>query len=246
MRLVLLLFSVLLLVGCGAAIAQEQPAANTDTARIVVAWEGDAREGRFDLRDGTGVIDGAILTADAVYEPLPNQPISARGKRWLKHPRKDWDPFFLAPLADAPGHLLAFLESAERGDAVTEGEERGEPVTYYTATVRMEEFIAAQAPERRAELEEVYADWDGMTFQLAVDSEGRFRRADFAFAESEELVIELYDYGVAVDAKAPHPSTVFTWDEYEKLLSAECERAKKEGRENEVPHCASCGAGEEA
>jgi hypothetical protein len=252
MRLALLLIAVLFVAGCGASMAQEKPAAETATARIVVSWDGDPTKGVFDLRDGTGVVDGAILTVDAVYHPIEKayyvpiekQPAGARGKRWLKSPREDWDPFLLAPLADEPEELLAFLGTAERGEAVGEGEERGEPVTYYTATVRMEEFIAAQAPDRRAELEEVYVDWEGMVFQLALDSEGRFRRAEVAFPEQEVLLIEIFDYGVAVDARAPDPSTVLTWAEYEKLLLAECERLKEQGREKELPHCYSCGVAE--
>ena len=62
--------------------------------------------------------------------------------------------------------------------------------------------------------------------------------------ESVAGTIDLrHDAGV-VDARGPDPSTVLTLAEYEKLLEAECERAKKQGRENEVAHCASCSAGE--
>jgi hypothetical protein len=245
MRHIPLLISALLLAGCGAAMAEEQPAAvEKDTARISISWGDEPRVGAVDFRDDTGVIGETILTVDAVYEPLPQRPEDSRGMRWLKSPR-EWDPLMLAPLANGPRDVLAFLESAERGEATTEGVERGEPVTYYTATVRIDEFMASLSPERRAELAEIQSEWDGMEFQLAVDSAGRFRRAEFAFAEQETLTIELFDYGVAVDARAPDPRTVLTWDEYEKLLRAECERAKKQGRENEVPHCASCGAAEE-
>ena len=244
MRIIPLLLGTLLLAGCGASMSEQQAAVETNTARIIVSWSGDAREGVFDLRDGTGIIDGAILTVDAVYEPIENQPIAIGGKRWLKSSREAWDPLLMAPLADGPQELLAFLRSAEKGEPVTEGEERGAPVTYYAATVRMDEFAAGLTPAERAELSDYYADWEGLVFQLALDSDDRIRRAEFIFADDETLSIEIFDYGVAVDARAPHPRTVATWEEYEQVLRAECERLKKQGREKERPHCYSCGVAE--
>jgi hypothetical protein len=244
MRFVPALISVLFLTGCGAAMAEEQPAAETGTARIVVAWGEDAREGVFDLRDDTGVIEGSILAADAVYEPIDSQLIGGGEKRWLKSPREYWDPLFLEPLAGGPRQLLAFLRSAEWGEPVTEGRERGEAVTYYLATVRMDEFMAGLTPAEREEVREVYEDWQGLTFHLAVDADDRIRRADFAFGDSDELRIEIFDYGIEVDAKAPDPVTVIEWEDYEKLLRAECERLKKKGLEDTRPHCFTCGATE--
>lgn len=243
MRVVPLLLSALLSAGCGAAMS-EQPAAETDTARVVVAWGEDAREGVFDLRDGTGVVERSILTADAVYEPIDSELIGSSEKRWLKSPREYWDPLFLEPLAGGPQQLLAFLRSAEWGEPVTEGRERGEPVTYYLATVRMDEFMAGLTPAEREEVREVYEDWQGVTFHLAVDADERIRRADFAFGDSDELRIEIFDYGIEVDATPPDPRTVIEWEDYEKLLRAECERLKKKGLEQTKPHCFTCGAAE--
>lgn len=245
MRAVPLVICALLLSGCGAAMS-EQPAAETDTARIVVAWGEDEREGVFDLRDGTGRVAGAILTADAVYEPVDSQLIGNGEKRWLKSAREYWDPLFLEPIADGPQRLLTFLRSAEWGEPVTEGVERGEAVTYYAATVRIEEFMARAnlTPAERKELTDVYEDWQGVTFQLAVDGQDRIRRADFAFGDDSDLRIEIFDYGVEVDATAPDPRTVIEWEDYEKLLRAECERLKKKGLEKTRPHCFTCGAGE--
>jgi hypothetical protein len=243
MRVVPLLISALLLAGCGAAMAEEQPAAETDTARIVVKWDGDPTEGVYDLVNGTGVSDGTILTGDAIYVPIEIQPTGARDKRWLKSPPDASDPFLLAPLVDRPQELLALLETAERSEAVGDGEERGDPVTYYAATLRLDAFLTTLTPAERTDVSGYYADWEGVAFQLAVDEDDRLRKAEFAFGD-EELAIELFDYGVVVDARAPDPSTVLTWQEYAKLLEAECERLKKQGRENEAPHCASCGAGE--
>jgi hypothetical protein len=245
MRVVPLLACALLLAGCGASMA-EQPAAETSTARIVVAWGGEAREGVFNLRDGTGVVERSILTADAVYEPIDSQLVGRGEKRWLKSPRQYWDPLFMEPIADGPQRLLTFLRSAEWGEPTTKGQERGEPVTYYAATVRMDEFMAQAnlTPAEREELSDVSADWEGLTFQLAVDADDRIRRADFVWGDGEDLRIEIYDYGVDVDAAAPDPRTVIEWEDYEKLLRAECERLKKKGLEKTRPHCFSCGATE--
>jgi hypothetical protein len=245
MRFVPLFACALLLTGCGASMA-EQPAAETNTARILVAWDGDAREGVFDLRDGTGVVERSILTADAVYEPIDEELIGNGKKRWLKSPREYWDPLFMEPIADGPQRLLTFLRSADWGEPTTEGMERGEPVTYYAATVRMDEFMAQAnlTPAEREEVSDVSAEWDGLTFQLAVDGDDRIRRADFAFGDDSNLRIEIYDYGVEVNAVAPDPRTVIEWEDYEKLLRAECERLKKKGLEKTKPHCFSCGATE--
>ncbi|MGH2920718.1 MAG: hypothetical protein ACRDKU_01445 [Gaiellaceae bacterium] len=245
----MLAVSALALAGCGAAPSPEQPAAEADTARIIVSYDEYADvEGVFDLRSGSGVIDGpgpeAILTLDAAYQAMEEQLASAGEKRWLKSPRDMFDPLLVSPVADGPEELLAFLASADRGEPVGEGEVRGEPVTHYAATVRMDEFLATLTPVERADLNDYYAEWEGTVFQLAVDSQGRFRRAEFAFWDFEEIVIEIFDYGVEVDAKAPDPSTVLSWAEYEELLRAECERLKKKGLEKTKPHCFSCGASE--
>ena len=244
MRVLMLLIGALLMTGCGAAMAEEQPAAATDTARVVVSWDDDPTEGVFDLVNGTGVSSGAIVTPDAVYEPIELRPLGALGKRWLRLPPHAWDPFLLAPLAFTPDDLLALLEKAERGEPVGEGEVRGDPVTHYAATLRLDAYLATLTPAERAEIGDYYADWEGLSFQLAIDEHHRFRKAEFAFGDGEDLVIEIFDYGIPVDARAPDPSTVLTSQEYAKLLEAECERAKKAGHEDQVPHCASCGAGE--
>ena len=245
MRVVPLLIGALLLTGCGAAMAEEQPAAPTDTARIAVSWGDEPTEGVFDLVNGTGISDGQILTLDAVYMPLDIQPTAARGKRWLKLPLDAWDPFLLAPLAYTPQHLVALLEAAERGEPVGEGVERGDPVTYYAATIRMDAYLATLTPARRAEISDYYADWEGTSFQLAIDEHGRFRKAEFAFGDGEDLTVEIFDYGIPVDAQAPDPRTVLTPEEYAKLLEAECEQARKQGRDDELEHCGRCGAEEE-
>jgi hypothetical protein len=245
MRAAPLLLFALLVTGCGAAMS-EQTAAESDTARIVVTWGEDAREGVFDLDDGTGVVEGSIITADAVYEPLDGQLITRGEKRWLKSPREYWDPLMLAPIADGPQRLLTFLRSADWGDPGGQGVERGEPVTHHLATVRMDEFMAnaGLTPAEREELSDIYADWDALVFQLAVDGDERIRRADFAFGGGEDLRIEIFDYGVEVAATAPDPRSVIEWEDYEKLLRAECERLKKKGLEETRPHCFTCGAAE--
>lgn len=246
MRPVPLLIGVLFLTGCGAAMAEEQPAAEVDTARIVFSWgTGDKMTGTYDLRDGTGVVDRTILALDAVYEPLEIRPAGALGKRWLKSPREGWDPLFDG-IGGGARELLTVVETSGNAERVGAGEERGEPVTYFVAAVRMDEFLARLEPAQRAQFDsDYYRAWEGLVFEYAVDSERRIRKVDFS-DEGHEFVIEIFDYGIPVDARAPDPRTVLTWEEYETLLRAECERAEKEGREDEVPHCGRCGAEESA
>lgn len=82
--------------------------------------------------------------------------------------------------------------------------------------------------------------------QLALDAEGRLRRADLTLGDgSGELAFEFFEYGVPVDATPPPAEEVVTWAEYEELLRKECEALKKEGLENTMPHCVGgCSAGE--
>ena len=56
-------------------------------------------------------------------------------------------------------------------------------------------------------------------------------------------MVEIFDYGVEVDATAP-PRRRHQLRRYEQLLRAECEPLKKQGLEKTRPHCFSCGAGE--
>jgi hypothetical protein len=266
MRFPPLLVVALLLAGCGATPSPEQAVSDTGektaeagSARIVASYEGDETiSGAFDFADGTGVLDHSetrtktIINADFVYEQISEEFLieSSRRPKWLRWDSSVMGGMLLDPVATSTRELFAFFSAASAPTEIGEGEERGEPVTRYAATVDIERFLATVPVEARADLREVLLDYwpesgtEGVPVQLALDSEGRLRRADLVTYEGEEIVVEIFEYGVEVDATAPPKADVITWAEYEKLLRAECERLKKQGLEKTRPHCFSCGAGE--
>jgi hypothetical protein len=266
MRFSPLLILALLLVGCGAAPSPEQAvpdtgekAAEAGSARIVVSYEHEETvKGAFDFAAGTGVLDPSetaqrtILNPDFVYEQISDELLieSSRRPKWLKWESSVMAPMLLDPFADSPTELFAFFSAASAPSEIGEGEERGEPVTRYAATIDIERFLVTVPADVRADMREAFLDYwpesatEGVPAQLALDSDGRLRRADVVSYDGEEIVVEIFDYGVEVDATAPAKTEVITWAEYEKLLRKECESLKKKGLEKTKPHCFSCGAGE--
>jgi hypothetical protein len=259
-RLLVLIAFAFALAGCGTAPTPEEAVSDagkntTDgrTARIVVSFDDSAYvRGVFDFAEQTGVLEPdeaagrTIVTREAVFVPITGELIStSRDRRWLAHPRADYSPLLLDPFADTPADLLEFLTPGGEVRLIGEGEERGEPVKHYSALLDVERISRGQE-EFIAYLDDYWPGWqtEGVPFQLALDSEGRLRRADLVLADGEELTIELFDYGVEFDATPPDASEVLTWAEYEKLLRKECESLKKKGLEKTKPHCFSCGVAE--
>jgi hypothetical protein len=267
MRLAPLLVVVLVLVGCGGAPSPEEAVSDTGaktadagTARIAAGFDGAVEtSGAFDLEDGTGVLGGdrphTIITADASYERLSDERVTSpitSSKRWLKWEKGALVPLVLHPVVDSPADLLAFLGSAAEVHEVGSGEERGEPVTRYSAVLDLERFLAGVPPADRVDfrdaLDDFWPGWEaaGPPVQLALDAEGRLRRADLVLGDgSGDLAFDLFDYGVPVDATPPPAEEVVTWAEYEELLRKECEALKKKDLEKTMPHCVGgCSAGE--
>jgi hypothetical protein len=256
----------LLVVGCGAAPSPEQAVSDTGektaeagSARIVVLDAGyETVRGAFDFADGSGVLDPSettprtIITPDFVYELISDDLLieSSRRPPWLKWESSAKPLMLLEPFASSPRELFAFFSAANAPEEVGEGEERGEPVTRYAATVDIERFLATVPADVRADVRDAFLDYwpesatEGVPLQLALDSDGRLRRADVVTYDGEEIVVEIFDYGVEVDATAPPASEVITWAEYEKLLRKQCESLKKKGLEETKPHCYSCGVAE--
>jgi hypothetical protein len=267
MRVVPILVLALLVAGCGAAPSPEQAVSDTGeqtaeagSARIVVSYDRvETVGGAFDFANGSGVLDASettqrtIITPDFVYELISDELLIQSGRRpkWLKWELSAMPPMLLEPFASSPRELFAFFAAANAPEEVGEGEERGEPVTRYAATVDTERFLAAVPADVRADLRDAFLDFwpesatEGVPVQLALDSDGRLRRADVVTYDGEEIVVEIFDYGVEVGATAPPASEVITWAEYEKLLRKECEALKKKGLEKTMPHCVGgCSAGE--
>ena len=177
MRLAPLLVVVLVLVGCGTAPAPEEAVSDTGaktadagTARIAVGFDGVVEtSGAFNLEDGTGVLGGdrphTIITADASYERLSDErtiSLITSSKHWLKWEKGVLVPLALDPVVDSPRDLLAFLGFTGEVHEAGSGEERGEPVTRYSAVLDLERFLAGVPSAERADIRSALEDfWPG-------------------------------------------------------------------------------------
>ena len=257
----------LALAGCGAAPSPQaavsgsgEKGTDAQTARIVVTDDDMVTlSGAFEL-DGVGAtlddlyLEGGktIWTEDAVYEPIPfalDAPTLSH-VRWIKSDTTDYEPLLPVP-SRRPADTLAFLATGADVREVGRGEERGEPVRRYSATLRPTRFLEGLPPERRdavrETLDDYWLDWEtGVPVELALDSKGRLRRADLVIYEEEPLVIEIFDYGVDVDATAPPAGEVITRAEYEERLRRLCDQLEDKGLAESKPYCGlHCNAGED-
>jgi hypothetical protein len=268
MRRVLALAVVALaLAGCGVAPSAQQAlsdssgkTASAGSSRILVTADGDPYfRAAFEFDHGTGVVDAfdgqsaMIVTEEAVFEELDSDARAGLdvGKvRWLSYPRESAPLSILDPLVTSPADLFELLDAAKDATRAGSGEERGEPVTRYWATLDVDDFIARLPVGERDELREFIADvWptslrDGVALDFALDSKGRVRRLDLAFPEGETFVFELFDYGLDVQATPPPAEQVMAYSEYEKLIQTqmreECEKRGVKLAPGQV-HCGVCG-----
>jgi hypothetical protein len=256
----------LALAGCGVAPSPEQAlsdstgtTAEAGSSRIAVSYDGEPfLTGTFDYQRGAGLVDGpgglpaTIITEDAVYNE-----ISGYGKRhWLELP-VDSGPELLEPFANSTKELFGFLSAAGEVERIGSGVERGEEVTRYRARVNVERALLEVPQRERAKLRALFdmywpgSERTGIPVRLALDAEGRIRRVDLTVLDLEH-VIELYDYGVKVDAKPPPANEVISYDEIQELEQermAQCEKRLKQGEDETSEEfqrdCGRCHAGEE-
>jgi hypothetical protein len=230
------------------------------SSRLVVSFDGDPSfTGAFEYEHGTGVVDegspGLIITEHAVYEDISDWEdgevdLQLGNKRWFEYPPGDVPLALFDPLVSVPRDLFELVEATKDAVRVGPGEERGEPITRYTATLDLERFIAGAPVEERADLREMILDlWprasqDGVLLRMALDSEGRLRRLDLTVEDGEDVTFELFDYGLDVRATAPPPDQVMTYVEYEQLMERrmreECEKAGIKLKPGQT-HCGACG-----
>jgi hypothetical protein len=267
---VLLVAVALALAGCGVAPTPQQAlsdstgkTASAGSSRILVTADGEPYfRGAFEYDRGTGFVDAfdgqsaMIVTEEAVFEELDSDALAGLevGKvRWLSYPRESAPLSILDPLAATPADLFELLEAAKDPNRAGSGEERGEPVTRYWATLDVADFIARLPVGEREGMREFFVDvWptslrDGVALDFALDSKGRIRRLDLTFAEGETFVVELFDYGLDVQATPPPAEQVMAYSEYEQLIQKrmreECEKRGVKLAPGQL-HCGDCG-GEE-
>jgi hypothetical protein len=230
------------------------------SSRLVVSFDGyPSFTSAFEYEHGTGVLDGGadspamIVTERAVYEDMSDweEPdLQLGNKRWLEYPPPDAPLALFDPLVSTPLDLFDLVEAAKDAVRVGPGEERGETVTRYTATLDVERFVARVPVEQRADLRDMIVDlWpraleDGVLLRTALDSEGRLRRLDLTIDDEEDVTFELFDYGIDVRATAPPPDEVMSYAAYVKLMERrmreECEKAGTKLEQGQT-HCGACG-----
>ena len=230
------------------------------SSRLVVSFDGDPSfTGAFEYEHGTGVVDGGedspamIVTENAVYEDMSDweEPFLELGnKRWLEYPPGDVPLALLDPFVSTPPDLFELVEATKDAARVGPGEERGEAVTRYTATLDVERFVARVPVAERAELREMFVElWpraleDGVLLRMALDSKGRLRRLELTIEDEGDVTFELFDYGIDVRAMPPPPDEVMTNAEYVKLMEQkmreECEKAGIKLEPGQT-HCGACG-----
>jgi hypothetical protein len=254
------------LTGCGVAPSPQQAlsdspgkTASAGSSRILVASDGEPYfSGTFEYDGGTGLVDqldgesAMIVTEKAVFveTDFAVMGLEAGKARWLQYPPDDGALQVFSPFAATPADLFDMLAAAKEPTRAGSGEERGEPVTRYWATLDLAAFIAGLPPDDQTDLREFVAEiWptalrDGVPMDLALDSKGRIRRVDLTFDEGEKFTVEFFDYGIDVRAAAPPLDEVITYAEYDKLIEKqmreECEKRGIKLPRGQV-HCGSCG-----
>jgi hypothetical protein len=255
-RLLALPVLALALLGSGAAVEPAAPesvaakAAETTlsagTARFVVSNPRDS--GAINLGNETAVSDrGWISGTHAFYQPLVRREaavLGIAGKRWLAQTGSGYqlvdDPFLTGTRS-----LFDVIARAERVQALGSGMERGVPVQRYAANVPLGAFVAALPPFVKETLPAAKpiddagptswrdylvnyrgADPDGQRIELAVDAQDRIRRVRIDLFEPTS--VELYDYGVRVDASVPPATQVMSSSAYEELKSRFCSSPRRQ------------------
>jgi hypothetical protein len=235
--------------GCGA----ERPAARDisiadavktsagqGSSRIAIEFEGATPysvTGAFDYSKGTAVLDGeagrVILTEDASYIELTDLPEEFRpagDKRWLKTSAEPGSGELFQPFAADPAELLRFLGAAGAENEGARTTVRGVEVTRFD--VRLDVDKALQELERddegasvRSVIRQYWPDADsaGVPLEVAVDDEGLLRQVRITMGE-ETIMLELYDYGVDVDADPPPADEVVAMEDLDLVPFGEVER----------------------
>ena len=143
-----------------------------------------------------------------------------RGKTlWQKSPDYEAtgpDRFAPGPGGARPDEVLDLLhKSSKKVELLGNDEIRGVSVDHYRAHID-EKSVGDDA--------ELYEP-KGLVIDAWIDDEGLLRRIRIPFggADGPVEVIDLYDFGLAVDIEAPPADEVISVEEFERLMEKECE-----------------------
>ena len=243
-------FAILLIAGCGAAESSSEAVADSanktaqaGTSRLRITFdEVVTMSGAFDYESGTGVfaqnkgMPDTIWTSKAVFVSIDAYaPIDIKGKRWIETNLVLGTTPLFQPFAGSPSELLTFVRAAGDVENVETGSERGVSVTRYRARLdlerALEELPGDERDLMRATIKQYWPEGTegGLPVELAIDGEGRLRKVSMPIPEESRLTLEFYDYGVEVDAKAPPPEQVMSWEEFHAAMKDHCAGADEKG-----------------
>jgi LppX_LprAFG lipoprotein len=182
------------------------------------AFDFEEQVGRLSLGAGGGEIE-LLYDEETVYARLPEDTLPI-GQGWLKvdlDALGDLSGFDLAQLAQAgrvtPAEYLRWLSAAKDVERVGEEDVRGVPTTHYRGVIDVNRLIEEQ-PDLRRSLEAL--DLDEVPTDVWIDEEGLLRRVTQEYElssagekTSTNVTMELYDFGVEVEAEPPDEEEVF-------------------------------------
>lgn len=246
----------LLMLGSGAAPEQttgEPPTTRAakatlaaGSARFVVTLGSHREAGVIDLEKETAVLDrGHIYGAHSVYQPIPRREadvLGISGMRWVETATRGTYSLVADPFFTGTRSFFKLLARSGSINALGPGEEGGTSVERYSSRLLLEDFLAELPPFERESSKSGDGGWPtswrdyldnyyvgqfgGQRVEIAVDPEGRIRLARVALHEL--VTVELYDYGVHVDASAPPASEVISSSAFDQLKSEYCSNPRRQ------------------
>ncbi len=236
--LVVLLALAPLAAGCGSEAASlqgsDQALRDASTSRIEWKMEGKGvpdwalwrSTGLIDYANGRGemVIKGksdSAPAADALFvghDSYLGAEVDGT-KYWLKQTidaATGADRFMPGPGGTSPDRLLKeLIKSSKRVENLGSQDIRGVTTTHYRA-----QLDAAKL--------EIDANRDEVAVDAWIDQQGLPRRVRVPLGAEGAAIIDLFDFGVPVDVKAPPASEIVSEKKFEKLMEQECADAGKD------------------
>jgi hypothetical protein len=244
--------ALLLLAGCGSDPSSFEGTSEElkDAGTSRVEWRLEQDPAETFLPSGMGTIDYAKQRGELVFVVKGRKNKESMEMRALYigrdsymavpyHGKTLWqkvhnyeptgpDRFAPGPGGPRPDEVLdLLLESSTKVEQVGNDEIRGVSADHYRAHID-DKVVADDAA--------LYGP-KGLVIDAWIDDEGLLRRIRIPFggAHGPVEVIDLYDFGVAVDLEAPRADEILSEEEFEKLMEKEC--ASTEGVEDKNFWC---------